>query len=170
MDEKRTSNNTFKNITAIAAIMAAVIAFAVVIVFLVGGQRNVRSGSIVEFSYGSGSGMGGYVQYTLKRQDNLALLEINRSGVPEDKAGDIKKTIDGEYLDRLATIINENEVARWDGFDKSDSSILDGDGFVLKVKYDDEKTIEAHGYMIYPGNYRVVTDKFVELFSEMEQL
>ncbi len=167
--KKATKKNTFGIIVAIAAGVAVLIGIVAAIVFLVGGQAKTRDGSIVEFSFGHGSGMGGDIEYTLKRQDNLALLSINRTGPLFSKGGDVKKTVDGKYLDRLADIINENEVVKWDGFDRSDNGVLDGGGFVLKITYDDGKTIEAHGYMMFPDNYDVVSDKFEELFSEIEK-
>ena len=168
--KKTTKRNTFGIVAMVTAGVAILIGIVAAIVFLVGGQSKTRDGSIVEFSFGHGGGMSGDVQYTLKRQDNLALLSINRTGALYDKGGNVEKTVDGKYLDRLADIINENEVAKWDGFDKSAHGILDGGGFVLKVTYDDEKTIEAHGYMMFPDNYAVVSDKFEELFSEIEKL
>ena len=168
--KKRTNGSTFRVIAIIAAEIAALIGVVAVLVFLVGQQAKIRSGSIVEFSFGRGAGMSGSVQYTLKRQDNLALFTVDRTGSLHDKGDDVRKTIDGKYLDRLADIINENKVAEWDGFSGSANGVLDGSGFVLKVKYDDEKTIEAHGYMMFPANYRTVSDKFEELFAEIEQL
>lgn len=81
----------------------------------------------------------------------------------------MEKEIDKSYLEELAKIINDNEIYKWNGFDKSDKNILDGSSFTLEVNYSNGKTLKAHGYMKYPKNYneghKVLSD-FLEQIIE----
>jgi hypothetical protein len=50
--------------------------------------------------------------------------------------------------------LNEHEVARWNGFDKNNRNVLDGNSFTLSVTMENGKDIHAHGYMKWPKGYQ----------------
>ena len=124
----------------------------IVSIFLITGcnsKEKVES-NIISFTYGFGSFTGGYYKYKINVVDNKVMFNATGfNGVELD----ISKEIDSTYLIQLSNIINDNKIYEWDGFDKSDNSILDGYGFSLEISYENGETIKAGGYMKYPKGY-----------------
>ncbi len=164
MKNNKAENKKFKIIAGVAAAVVVVIALAAVLVFKIGADRTVRDGNITSFSFSHGSFWSGDRDYVLTKQDNLALLTEKCMGCRD--SFEVSKTVDGNYLGEVADIIEKYEIAKWDGFDESDN-VTDGEGFTLKVTYDDGKSIEAHGYMKFPTNYKEARDEFDKLFEKL---
>ena len=57
-------------------------------------------------------------------------------------------------------------VNKWDGFNKSDKNVLDGNSFSFSYSNTDNKSIEAHGYMKWPNNYREFRDEIKALYEK----
>ena len=55
----------------------------------------------------------------------------------------------------LFLLIICNKIYKWNGFDETDKDILDGYSFELIVKYKDDSTLKAYGYMKYPDEYNI---------------
>ncbi len=121
-------------------------------------------GNIVSFNFSSSSGWD-YGGYTIDNTGDKVVFRY--SGLDGGKNKNVTRTISGEYLDRIGEILEKYDVASWDGFDESDDGILDGGGFLLKVKYTSGATIEAQGYMKYPDNYDAVRGELSEVFDEI---
>ena len=164
--KEQEESTQFKAVALIVGAVAVAIAVTAAIVIGIGFSRNDRNGGIESLSYSYGSGMGGYVEYTLKKQDNLAFYTYKCMGCLEEK--DIKKTVDGSYLDKIADIVKKYDMGKWDGFNKSEDGVMDGSGFTLKIEFDDEKGIEAHGYMKYPSNYREASGELRDILDEIK--
>ena len=145
-----------------------VIAIGMLSLLLLSGCAGSKAyeGSITDFSYHYGSYFGGYYDYDLVLQDDNTVLftAIGGNGI---ELG-ITKEVDPAILEELSSVINDNHLEKWDGFSKSDSSILDGYSFSLIVKYDDERTLTASGYMSYPENYRKVHDSLVDILESVK--
>ena len=45
--------------------------------------------------------------------------------------------------------------------------MLDGYSFSLKITYKDGQSINAHGYMKYPDNYRVASDALTDYLNTL---
>ncbi len=129
-----------------------------------GGREKIDS-NIIEFSYEHGSYFGGYNEYHLYyTEEGIAHIEAigyNGSELNIDK--DIDESVFGE----IEKIVNEQEIYKWDGFDESDNDILDGSSFSLKIMYKDGQSINAHGYMKYPDNYRVASDALTDYLNTL---
>lgn len=67
--------------------------------------------------------------------------------------------IDGEtddsVLDNITELVFENEIYKWDDFNKKDTSILDGYSFNLYIEYDNGEKIEASGDNKKPKDFDV---------------
>ena len=169
-----------KKKTIITVIVAALVVFIglVVAVLIIsnnnsngGSDGDVRNGNIASFSFGRGYGLGGAVGYTIARKDNnKASLKYEYFGFSSDEDSNFEKDIDAEYLDELADIIKEENIVKWDGFDKSDDGVLDGSGFSLKIKYDDGKEINAHGYMKFPDNYNEAENRLDAFLEKLKDV
>lgn len=106
---------------------------------------------IISFKYHYGSYNGYYYEYDINIIDEK--IVFTKKGYNNEKLN-MEKEIDKSYLEELAKIINDNEIYKWNGFDKSDKNILDGSSFNLEVNYSNDKSLKAYGYMKYPKNYK----------------
>lgn len=121
-------------------------------------------GKIVGIQYSYGSFNGGYYDYKLTDENGKAhFVAQGGNGVELN----IDKEVDPSVLEKLAEIINDYGIYRWDGFNKSDDDILDGFSFSLEVIYDDGKSIHANGYMKYPQNFDVCDSALTEVFVSL---
>jgi hypothetical protein len=129
------------------------------------GDREIIDSNIIEFSYEHGSYFGGYNEYHLYyTEEGIAHIEAigyNGSELNIDK--DIDESVFGE----IERIVNDQEIYKWDGFDESDNDILDGSSFSLKITYKDGQSINAHGYMKYPDNYRIASDALTDYLNTL---
>ncbi len=86
----------------------------------------------------------------------------------------IDALIDEPALEELGAIAGKYHLAEWDGFHKSDSSILDGASFSLYMTLADGKSISAHGSNSFPPHYGdarmeicAVFDKLVDKYGNL---
>ena len=94
----------------------------------------------------------------------------NRGNMINANYSYIIKLNDGKYIasikkwgEELESILRKYKVNRWNGFEKNNKYVLDGDGFYLGITLTTGEDINASGYMMHPNNYRevdVVLDKF----------
>ena len=153
-----------KKNTIKAFVMAAGILLPVLLTGCAGSRE--YKGSITEFSYHYGSYFGGDYEYDLMLQEDHAVHFTARgyNGIELD----IDKEVDPSVLEELSSVITDNHLETWEGFSESDDSVLDGYGFFLQVKYNDERTLTASGYASYPENYQEVHDKLVAILESIE--
>ena len=121
-------------------------------------------GNIIEFYYQYDSFFRSYNDYHLVLDGDVVHVTANIDGVELD----IDKEIDASILEELSLVINTNKLERWDGFSKEDPHVLDGYSFYLSVKYDDERSLEADGYEVYPDNYEKVHEEIVEILQAIK--
>lgn len=82
----------------------------------------------------------------------------------------VDTTIEGDALEQLGELAGTYRVDRWNGFDKSNSRVMDGSSFSLDVTLADGGTISAHGNNSFPENYSDVSSAIKTLYYElMEQ-
>ncbi|MDR2957859.1 MAG: hypothetical protein LBU61_06770 [Coriobacteriales bacterium] len=111
-------------------------------------------GDLHEFAYEYGSFNGGYRRFSITPSDNpdkggYLLTAEGFNGVDLN----VETYINQDDVDTLTSIIKDNNIYAWDGFDRSDYNILDGYSFSLKVVYT-ESSIIAGGYEKFPSNYK----------------
>lgn len=104
------------------------------------------------FSYSTGNMMDASVCYTLKAEDGTVTITIKPDRVPDEQA--VTVTADEAAVRELERILNEHEVAHWNGFNKNNRNVLDGNSFTLSVTMENGKDIHAHGYMKWPKGYQ----------------
>lgn len=148
-----------KSIVKIIGGIIGVIIFAVVVGVLISSILNGAGKAIndqnydkeiVSFHYDYGSYNGGFWEYDIYIEENNTYIEANGQNGVDLR---IDKQIDDSVLEDISTIINENEIYKWYGFDKRNTSIYDGYSFLLEVEYEDGEKASAKGYMSYPKNY-----------------
>ena len=124
---------------------------------------DVSSLSDLYFSYGPTDIYHGDNAYSLRLGDtpNEIIVGYKESGNEEAE----EKIVDEGFLTKLIEIIEKNGVNRWDGFNGSDSYILDGSAFGLEISTKDGKNLSAHGHMTYPDGFFDFNKEIIELFA-----
>ena len=129
------------------------------------GKKVENNVNIVSFKYSYGSHMGFYYDYTLTLDGDD--VTFNKYIYGEEEQGTVM-SISASSLEDIKKIINENEIYKWDGFDKSNDNVMDGSEFNLEVIYDDGSKIVAHGYMKYPDNYEESSKPLKEYLDSID--
>ena len=115
------------------------------------------------FSYSNGYMANSNTIYNINCEDKC-ILELKPKYIPDEDA--IKIELSNEEINKLIEIINKYEVYKWDGFNKSDKYVLDGDSFSLSIKTKDNESISASGYMKYPNNYSSFRSEVDNMFEK----
>lgn len=123
-------------------------------------------GKITNFRlfYTQGYSINSDISYEIECSDKCLAL-IKPYGISNEDKKILE--INDEFLSKIEEIIKKYNVLKWDGFNKSDRDVLDGDSFSFSAKFDDGTTISASGYMMYPDNYRQVRDELDSLFDSL---
>jgi len=124
--------------------------------------KNTKSFS---FSYTTGYTINSSVVYTLNKDRDKITVSIKPDGISEEEK--LETIVDSSFLSDLENILNEYNVGSWNGFDKNDKYVLDGNSFSLSIRMEDDKSVSAHGYMRWPNNYANVKEKLNNLFMKV---
>ena len=116
----------------------------------------------LSFYYTQGNVMNSNVKYTLTYENNKYIAEIkpNFKNEEEIKKVEIKKN----DIEKIIETLKKYNVNKWNGFNKSDKYVLDGDSFSLYITFLDNTKLSASGYMMYPKNYNEVKNVLDEIF------
>ena len=80
--------------------------------------------------------------------------------------GTMTMELDQQFIDELDLICQNNKVCKWNGFSGHDKNVCDGDGFSLRIKYNDEGCVECDGMNSYPSGYWDYIKQVKELFED----
>ena len=75
--------------------------------------------------------------------------------------------IDEPILEQLGEIAGKYRLDKWDGFDKKNKHVMDGNNFSLSVTLADGETISAHGSNSFPDGYSDAKQEICELFEDL---
>ncbi len=117
------------------------------------------------FGYSNGYMINSNIRYELKIEDEKYIAKIKPYGV--DDEDELTIEVSKDIMDKASEIFKKYEVNKWDGFNKSDHNVMDGDSFSLGIWFNDDKSIHASGYMMWPDNYRNVREEISDLFMEI---
>ena len=157
-----------------------VIILGIIVILAIGGfylMKSIKKGNNEEekydfskiksfyITYTNGYAMNSYTTYQLSVNNNKYMVKIKPYGIPEEELLEIE--VDRKVVDKLIEILTKYEVNKWDGFDRVAKDVLDGNSFSLSITLEDEKTIDASGYMIWPDHYRDVINEISPIFMEI---
>ena len=150
----------------ILTIMGMVI---LLIMSLFGCAKKVEIGEIESFSFGYTAGymMNSNVRYSLLLENGTYTATVKPLNEPQEAAQTF--TVDEHFVQSLRQLLIDNEAGKWNGFNKSDKNVLDGDNFTMFILMTDGTTLDAHGYMKWPKNYHAVKNGLDELFGGLTQ-
>ncbi|MBR3198440.1 MAG: hypothetical protein IKG27_00315 [Bacilli bacterium] len=146
-------------------ISSAVIIIILIYVLIIRRRVNISSVKTLSFSYSTGTAMDASVSYELVCETDKCIAKIKPEGTPEEESVKIETTL--EIKDKIETILKEYEVEKWNGFDKNDPYVLDGNSFYLNVTMENADSISASGYMKWPKNYSDFKNNLDIVFSEI---
>ena len=127
-------------------------------------DMNIESISYLRFFYTQGYAIDADVSYEIDCGDKCTAT-IKPYGKSDEEA--IEVTIDEDILNRIMDVLNKYTVVKWDGFNKSDNGVLDGDTFTFNLDYNKDINIYASGYMRWPDNYREVKEELDSIFNSL---
>ena len=106
---------------------------------------------------------------TLSSEKTISRLQLYRYGSEKPRSyeliilegeyrlsadgGAFRRSIDASAAEELKRIVEEYDLASWDGFDGRRSGVLDGEGFRLDIWFSDGTQIHAQGDNAFPANY-----------------
>ena len=128
-------------------------------------SNNIKDIKKLSFSYSTGNYIYGSVSYDISFENGKYILTIKLDNVaPEDA---VELEINNTIIENVLAILNKYQVKEWNGFNKSDQNVLDGNSFNMTITEKDETHISAHGYMKWTENYREVKQELDELFKNI---
>lgn len=145
----------------------------IIILILLGGlvfmfsfkkKVNIVNITKLHLSYSTSTMMYGNVIYDIEYKDDKYNIHIKPNMVPDEEA--IETEISKEDMLKVEEILNKYKVYKWDGFQKSDKYVLDGNSFSFYVYFDEDKDIHASGYMMYPDDYGKVEGELESIFKK----
>ena len=144
-----------------------IIIIIITIIFIIKRKKEVEISKIKYFNFGytTGNMIDAYVSYNIELKDKKYLVSIKPTRIPEEET--LKIEISPKEMNKIKKILKENEVGKWDGFQKSDKNVLDGNSFSLSVRFTNNDSISASGYMKYPNNYKKVQDELDKFFMNI---
>ena len=121
----------------------------------------------VSYQYIHSSAVNSDCYYSVKILKGKYIAKIRPVGVPEEKALEVE--VDGAVMRELEALFRKYDVGQWDGFQKSDSRIMDGRRFSLYLKMENGESVQASGYMEWPQNFRDVSKGLDTIFTRIYQ-
>lgn len=126
----------------------------------------VSKATYVYFTYSSGTYMNSGNSYEASlRDDGVVEVKVRQDGQAEEDVPVIET--DKSFLEKIDSIIGKNNVAKWNGFNRSARDVLDGDGFSLSIRMDNGQSISAGSYMAWPDGYGTFKGEMDTLFIEL---
>lgn len=121
--------------------------------------------NIVEFSYSYGGYFEGYYEYQIiVKDEKVSYTAVGYNGVDLN----INETIDKSNVEVIEKIIKNNDVGKWNGFNRSNNNVEDGSSFSIKIKYSDGSIIKAHGSNCFPKNYIKVKQEIIRVLENIK--
>ena len=75
-----------------------------------------------------------------------------------------KLPADEKLLQDLAAVIEAHSLRDWDGFNESDSLVMDGCGFSMEIDFADGSGVHAHGNNSFPGGFDEAKEAIDKIF------
>lgn len=127
-----------------------------------------KDAHIVSFSYHYDGTIGGNShRYKVDIEDGVPTIHV--TDMLHHDYGEMIDTLDADFMQALEALCAEHDILRWDGYDKYDRLVCDGHGFSLYVRYDNGKSVNAHGMNMTPAGFWDFDKAMHELFAPVCQ-
>ncbi len=106
-----------------------------------------------------------FSKYTLELYNGIYTAGVKKPNIKMEQMRYLQ--VNTDFVDKLEALLNINNVAKWNGFYKTRKRVMDGSSFTLRIKMLDGVSVEAHGRMKWPKNYKQVLKGVDVLFSNL---
>lgn len=150
-------------------IIVGLIIFSFVLTGCFKKKIDIKNTKRFSFSYTVGNYMYGSYLYELKLDKNgKYIISYKPDGVSDEEI--LQKEISKEDVKLLENVISKYNIYLWNGYNKVDKHVLDGNSFNLIYETKGNDYISASGYMKYPKGYKEfkedIHNYYVNLFKE----
>ena len=129
-----------------------------------GERAKINNSAIVSFGYRYNGSIGGNsYSYEIDARKTPAVLKTEHMIYPE--YGELTKEIDAAFVNKLEELYKDCRLAAWNGFNKYNPHICDGDGFSLSIRFADGGECYAHGSNSFPRGYGEFKTKLNAIFD-----
>ena len=144
-------------------IIVFIVLLIVILVYLFTFRKKITITDIesFHFSYTTGTAMFSTVSYDLKCESDKCTVKIKPNNAEDTKTKEIETDL--KIKNEIKTILKKYQVADWNGFNKNDKHVLDGNSFYLNIIMEKEE-ITASGYMKYPKNFKEFSKDIDSIF------
>ena len=150
----------------IALTIVAIIVFTTLVVIKTTKKAKPINGlTCMHFTYTTGYHMYAYTIYDIEYKDGKYIASIKPTDIPDEEKKEVE--LSNDVVANIEKKLTEYNVSKWDGFNENDKYVLDGDSFSFSLKYENEVSISAHGYMRWPDNYRDVRNYLDDVLGSL---
>ena len=96
-------------------------------------------------------------------------ITLHNGGYTIQRNDDEPRVFDPDLVAELLKVIESNNLESWNGFHESDPDVLDGEGFMLEMRFADGTSVYASGDNAFPDNYSGASDG-IEAIMEKEEM
>lgn len=134
-----------------------------------GKKAVVNQSDIVYFSYVYSNAFGdGSYSYKIDTEENPKVFFFQENIYSNQKP--ITYDMDDSVLTALKDIYLDCDIATWNGFNKTNINVLDGDGFSLNIIFADGEHLTASGSNCAPEGYRNFKAQLDNVFAPLIKL
>lgn len=106
----------------------------------------------------------GWFTYAVRQEDDSVILRVEDFYTGEDGW---ETQISEPLLEELGKTVGHYRLEQWDGFQASNSMILDGSSFSIFIRMADGSTVSARGTNAFPENYGAASKEILAHFREV---
>lgn len=156
-----------KTKTIIIIITGLILVAGTIVGYSVLSKKESKENSLksLYFTYGSGMNKATIERFNIECNNNKCTATIKPKYLSDEEEKKIE--VGKEIKENIENIITKYNLKEWDGYNKSDSRIMDGYSFNLKIEFEDKTTITAYGYMKQPKNYIEAKEEIEEIFNKL---
>lgn len=139
---------------------------------ILGIQASAGNGKVKYLSYSyHGSIGGGSHTITVEKANDTTPATITLDYMDHRDYGVLTGNVSDAFMDSINALCERYQIQKWDGFDRINREVLDGYGFSLNAKYENNKYISAHGTNSFPAGYHGFSEELENLIKpEKERL
>ena len=133
-----------------------------------GDAAEENNSGVTYFYYSYNGSIGGNsFSYEVSKRDEGIIFVFE--GLEFRHLGEMRTELDEAFLGKLDSLYRECNLRKWDGYSKTNRMVLDGDGFSLRIKFGNGKSISASGSNCTPKGYREFREKMNALFEPLKE-
>ena len=134
----------------------------------IGKKAKDNESGIQSFTYRYNNSFGAS-SYTWDVTETDGKIAFTYESMQHEEFGEMVMECSREILDSLYAVYKDIRIAEWDGYDKHNPNVLDGDGFTLDIKFNDGAKLSAHGSNACPERYGEFESAIYEVLSPLQE-